>query len=329
MAWQYSKWKKHAMDVSRMAMSTTSSFVSQHSMAILQSGRAHNGRIPHGNVPRRKGHAQVTPRIEMYLAGYSSKVREDARGFCPVLHCSVTRLCEFHEMEKAQKLFKNMLSKGCSPDVVTYNTLIDGLCHSDREIEAFTLISEMENRGHLPDVITYNTLISAFCRTGEMNMVGKILEEMATRDLKLDEVTYTKVIDGLCKAGDFSRALSFFNKMLDEGSTPNENKLDMALSMLNEMRTKDLVPNVVTYNKLLRTFRERHDLEKTFWVMDQMKKEGCAPSDATVRILDWLVKVGQKQKLSLSESFHITCYPLPLPLRCELSEYGRFLNEDV
>ncbi len=32
--------------------------------------------------------------------------------------------------------------------------------------------------------------------------------------------------------------------------------------------------------------------------MDQMKKEGCAPCDAIVRILDWLPDGGQIEKLS-------------------------------
>ncbi|GLJ12462.1 hypothetical protein SUGI_0191310 [Cryptomeria japonica] len=68
-----------------------------------------------------------------------------------------------------------------------------------------------------------------------------------------------------------------------------KNKLDMALSMLNEMRTKDLVLDVFTYDSLFRSFKQRHDLVKTFWLMDQMKKEGCAPSDAIVRTLNWLV----------------------------------------
>ena len=61
------------------------------------------------------------------------------------------------------------------------------------------------------------------------------------------------------------------------------------------MRRND--PDVVTYNILFHTFRKSNDLEKTNWIIDQLKKERCAPTDETVRILDWLIKAGKKETL--------------------------------
>ncbi|XP_059069258.1 putative pentatricopeptide repeat-containing protein At1g09680 [Cryptomeria japonica] len=224
-------------------------------------------------------------------------------------------LCKDGRTDKAWDCFHDMSRKGIQPNVITYNALIFSLCElheSNREKEAITLISEMENRGHLPHVTTYNTLTCAFCKTRDMNMVGNVLEEMATSDLKPDEMTYSTVIDGLCKAGDLSRAHSLMNKMLHEGLTPDAVTYNCLIDahcrigkqarqgFLNaerDERAKGLVPRIVTYNIILCTLRHRHDLEKTFLLMDQMKKEGCAPSDATVQILDWLVGLGQMKKL--------------------------------
>ena len=80
-------------------------------------------------------------------------------------------------------------------------------------------------------------------------------------------------------------------------SPQNNNLAELLPTLLFEMRKKDIVPNVFTYNILLDTFRKRRDCEKTFWVLEQMKKEGCATNDVTVRILGWLIKAGEKETL--------------------------------
>jgi pentatricopeptide repeat protein len=54
-----------------------------------------------------------------------------------------------------------MESKGCSPPLVVYNTLINGLCKAERFCHAYSFVKEMLKRDWKPDSITYSLLIMA------------------------------------------------------------------------------------------------------------------------------------------------------------------------
>lgn len=56
-----------------------------------------------------------------------------------------------------------ILRRGFSPDAVTFNSLIKGLCVENRIKEATWLFKNMIAFGVRPDVITYGTLINGFC----------------------------------------------------------------------------------------------------------------------------------------------------------------------
>jgi pentatricopeptide repeat protein len=59
-----------------------------------------------------------------------------------------------------------MIHRGFSPDIVTYNSLINGLCKRGRIQEALNLFEKLQAEGIQPDSITYNTLICWLCREG-------------------------------------------------------------------------------------------------------------------------------------------------------------------
>ncbi|XP_065022010.1 pentatricopeptide repeat-containing protein At2g01740-like [Musa acuminata AAA Group] len=46
---------------------------------------------------------------------------------------------------------------GCTPDVVTFNSLVDGYCRADDLLGASVILRSMQSCGPRPDVVTYNT----------------------------------------------------------------------------------------------------------------------------------------------------------------------------
>ena len=60
---------------------------------------------------------------------------------------------------EALSLFKEMSSKGLTPNVVTYTTLIGGLCIVGMTQAAQELLLEMQIRGQVPNCDTYATLL--------------------------------------------------------------------------------------------------------------------------------------------------------------------------
>ncbi|KAL4565816.1 hypothetical protein LXL04_029922 [Taraxacum kok-saghyz] len=91
--------------------------------------------------------------------------------------------------------------QGISRNVVTYNTLIDGLCKNRRAEEAAMLMDQMIIEGLKPDKFTYNSILSHFCKMGDIKRATDTVQVMITNGCEPDIVTYGTLIQGLCKAG--------------------------------------------------------------------------------------------------------------------------------
>ena len=58
--------------------------------------------------------------------------------------------------------------KGIQPNVVSYNSLMHGLCNSDQQEEASALFNEMTSFNIMPDAVTFNILVDTLCKKGKI-----------------------------------------------------------------------------------------------------------------------------------------------------------------
>ncbi|MCL7038616.1 hypothetical protein MKW94_027737 [Papaver nudicaule] len=112
-------------------------------------------------------------------------------------------------MEEAKEWVKKMEESGVSPDCVTYNTLISGYSKAGNIWEAYGAMDEMLLKGLKMDIFTLNKTIAP------------------EKGYDLDEVSYGTLIKGYFKEGD----------------------MDQALKLWDEMKKKEILPGVVTYNE--------------------------------------------------------------------------------
>jgi len=66
--------------------------------------------------------------------------------------------------------------------------------------------------GVRPNVISYNTLVDGHCLTGRTDETAKVLDVMVSIGLKPNEVTYNTLLHGYCKAQRIDDAYSLFEK---------------------------------------------------------------------------------------------------------------------
>lgn len=71
-------------------------------------------------------------------------------------------LMQSKQLMAAMKVFKEMNSIGCKPNICTYTALVnafarEGLCEKAEEV-----FEEMQQAGHEPDVYAYNALMEAY-----------------------------------------------------------------------------------------------------------------------------------------------------------------------
>ncbi|EPS59883.1 binding protein, partial [Genlisea aurea] len=124
---------------------------------------------------------------------------------------------------EANRLFRLMIFKGHEPDVVTYNSLINGCCKTSRIERALELLEDMEKRGCLPNRITYNSFIRYFSVVNEVERAVKMLRTMQEKNRGVpSSSSYTPIVHSLCEAGRGGEALSFVEEMVAGGSVPRE-----------------------------------------------------------------------------------------------------------
>jgi pentatricopeptide repeat domain-containing protein 1 len=70
------------------------------------------------------------------------------------------------QWEKARKVYEQMQSNGCQPDVVTYTALVSAYERGGQWLMALEAFDEMVARGCWPDAIVYNAIIDALWQTG-------------------------------------------------------------------------------------------------------------------------------------------------------------------
>ncbi|KAM1011357.1 hypothetical protein ACFX2I_046646 [Malus domestica] len=80
-------------------------------------------------------------------------------------------------IEDVIKIFNEMSSLHCTPNVVTYNIVIKALFESRAPAsEAATWFEKMKVNGIVPSSFTYSILIDGFCKTNRVENTLLLLE---------------------------------------------------------------------------------------------------------------------------------------------------------
>ncbi|KAJ6838196.1 pentatricopeptide repeat-containing protein-like, mitochondrial [Iris pallida] len=142
-------------------------------------------------------------------------------------------LCEGGKVEDACEIWRRLLKKNVTPDNSVTSTLIYWLCKAGKVWEAKRLFGEFE-KGFIPSVLTYNTLISGMCENGELQEAGKLWDDMVEKKCGPNDFTYNVLIKGFCKTGRPEEGVKVLEEMLDKGFAPNKFTIGVLVDGLSE-----------------------------------------------------------------------------------------------
>lgn len=164
---------------------------------------------------------------------------------------------ELGHFEYVDRLLAEISSAGMRPNIVTYNTIVDGYGKAGMLEEMENILSHMfENHNCKPDVWTMNSTIRAFGNKGQIENMEKWYEKFYSIGLQPDArtfniiissygkqclydkmtrvmenmqkcyfswttVTYNTVIDAYGRVGEIEKMEYFYNLMISEGVKPN------------------------------------------------------------------------------------------------------------
>ncbi|CAM8899379.1 unnamed protein product [Rhodiola kirilowii] len=214
-------------------------------------------------------------------------------------------LCEQLRINDATFLFQKLKTQfSCKPDIVTYRTLLKGLCLTGNSRIALNLHEQIADGTHdlsgdlQLDARCYNTLIDGLCKDGLIDKANELLLEMRKKDISPDVITYNIVIDGLHRAGKWEESQAMFREMLDQGLSPSVVTYNVLINALAKMgkskEAKELfslmlqsgqMPTVVTYNSLMDCFYREGNIEELKEVFVFMGRKGITANVVTYNIL--------------------------------------------
>lgn len=166
-------------------------------------------------------------------------------------------------MNAAYKLFREMMERGCTPSLVTYNIIIRLQAKAGNHVLAIKLYNDMQDAGFHPDTVTYSIMMEVLGQAGHIDEAENIFMEMEQAGWTPDPPIYGSMVDMWGKAGNADKAWEWYKKMLDSG----------------------LTPNVQTSNSLLGTYLRLHRFDSARYVLESMHSWGLVPTLQTHTIL--------------------------------------------
>ncbi|KAA0059944.1 pentatricopeptide repeat-containing protein [Cucumis melo var. makuwa] len=209
-----------------------------------------------------------------------------------------------------QELLDLMRKRGCEPDLVSFNTLINARMKSGPMTPNLSLqfLNEVRKSGVRPDIITYNTLISACSRESNLEEAMKVYNDMERHNCLPDLWTYNAMISVYGRCGLASRAEQLFMELESKGFFPDavtynsllyafarEGNVEKVKEICEEMVSNGFGKDEMTYNTIIHMYgkQEQHDL--AFQLYRDMKLSGRIPDEITYTIL--IDSLGKSSKI--------------------------------
>ncbi|KAL2249192.1 UNVERIFIED_CONTAM: Pentatricopeptide repeat-containing protein [Sesamum indicum] len=176
-------------------------------------------------------------------------------------------LCMLGKVKDALTVWEELkASSGQEPDSFTYRILIQGCSKSYRINDAMKIFSEMQYNGIRAETVVYNSLLDGLLKSRKLTEACNLFEKMVHDDgVRASCWTYNILIDGLYKNGRPQAAYTMFSDLKRKGNNfvdgitysivilhlCQENQLEEALQLVEEMEARGFVVDLVTVTSLL------------------------------------------------------------------------------
>ncbi|XP_074263890.1 small ribosomal subunit protein mL103 (rPPR7)-like [Silene latifolia] len=183
------------------------------------------------------------------------------------------------KVDEAERVWGEMVEKGCVPDVAAWNVKI-GHAHAGEPEGVMGLIVEMEGAGLKPDTISYNYLLACYCRNDRLDEAMKVYEDLAKGGFRLKVATFRTLISYLCKKEDYAKGYDVFKRSVFHNKIPDFGTLKVLVEgLVKKKRKKDA-------KGLIRTVKKRfppsftNAWKKVEAELGLLNEEGSANDDA-------------------------------------------------
>lgn len=198
------------------------------------------------------------------------------------------------DIERAERLFDEMLLCGMPPDSGIFNSLIHACAKRADTWRAQQWLEKMLSSGTEPNSNTYNIIMDSCVKADDPHGAEAWFDNMLARGIEPDEVSYTTVIYAHAKHGNVGKARRWMKVMRDNNVEPNivtYNSLIHACSragdavsaeaILLDVLSQGVAPQVATFTAVIDACAKSSDIERAERCLDAMHKNDIPPNVVT------------------------------------------------
>ncbi|CAN4124532.1 unnamed protein product [Withania somnifera] len=182
------------------------------------------------------------------------------------------------KVEEAEMVLLDMEEQGMVPDTFSYGALINGYCNTGNDSKALAFHEKMETRGIKSNCVIVSSTLQCLCKNGKACDAVDQFNSFKSKGIFLDEVAYNGVIDALCKLCRSDEAEKLLDEMRGKKMIPD---IVHYTTLINEMNEKGLKPDVITYNVLAGGFSRNGLVKEALHLLDHMKGQRLTPATVT------------------------------------------------
>ncbi|KAF8932772.1 hypothetical protein BGZ58_006801 [Dissophora ornata] len=149
----------------------------------------------------------------------------------------------------------------------------------------------MKKQGLEPLEDTYSAIIDAHSHAGNLREAQRAYQDVLAADLTPTDTTFGPMVEAVGKMGDYDMTRQLVDQMNASGVPSNEYTLSALLQSLSNdpdrsaalflELSKQVEPNTVNFNLLIRTFQRHGDLDGAFRVFRSMITDRVRPDQYT------------------------------------------------
>lgn len=208
---------------------------------------------------------------------------------------------------EAIEIYSSIKDRSIKFNVSVCNAFLSSLVKNGKSESSLKLFTQMKQGGLVPDVVTYSTLLAGCAKVKDGYCKAlELVQELTSNGLQMDSVTYGSLLSVCASHKEFNEAAKYFQKMKDEGHSPNvyhyssllnaysaDGNCEKAEALIEEMRSAGLVLNKVIYTTLLKVYVKRGLFEKSKELLKELEALGYAKDEMPFCLLmDGLAKSG-------------------------------------
>ena len=220
------------------------------------------------------------------------------KGYCIVMDTYI----KDGRPEEAIITFDSLLARehksSISPNVVSYNTVINAHIELGEFLKGTDRYTEMISRGITPNVQTINIIMKLYMRLKRPNDAIDCFDFFKEYNLNPDVYSYTALMDAHIEKADYTEAIAVFEVMQDNDVLPDTVTINTMMKLylkVNEPHNAILIhglfkkynipQNEYSFTTLINAYTEKGDYDKAFQAFDEMIAKNYAPDATTINTI--------------------------------------------